>query len=113
MSREKQFVEKLTKWLEREKESSPCKNIKCTECKYTNKCFEGEMAFKVEIDNIINIANQLAEEDKEFCEWSYHRTIDNDRMYKTSCYHEFEKSFVKKYKFCPYCGKPISLKEKN
>lgn len=60
----------------------------------------------------IEIVNQLAEEyNNDVCEWKYHRTIDDIPMYETSCYHEFEKRFVKKYKFCPYCGKKIKVVE--
>jgi hypothetical protein len=58
----KEFVEKLIGRLEEEKESSPCRNTQCKECKYTNQCYEGEMCYKVCIDNIKEIVNQLAEE---------------------------------------------------
>ena len=58
----KEFVEKLIGRLEEEKESSPCRNTQCKECKYINQCYEGEMCYKVCIDNIKEIVNQLAEE---------------------------------------------------
>ena len=30
-----------------------------------------------------------------------------DKQSSTSCLYEFEEEYVKKYKFCPYCGKKI------
>ena len=60
----------------------------------------------------VEIIEQLAEEyNNDVCECKYHRTIDDIPMYKTSCLHEFEKQFVKKYKFCPYCRKKIKVVE--
>lgn len=58
----KEFIDKLIERLEEEKQSNPCRNTQCKECKYTNKCYEGEMCYKVGADNIISIANELAEE---------------------------------------------------
>ena len=61
----KGFIEKLIERLEEEKESNPCRNTQCKECKYTNECWEGEKCYKVGVDNIVSIVNQLAEEYKD------------------------------------------------
>ena len=60
----KEFIDKLISMLEEEKQSNPCRNTQCKECKYTNECYEGEKCYKVGVDNIISIVNQLAEEYK-------------------------------------------------
>lgn len=52
----------LIERLEEEKESNPCRNTQCKDCKYTNQCYEGEQCHKVCMDNVIAIVNQLAEE---------------------------------------------------
>ena len=88
----KEFVEKLIGRLEEY---------------YDENEFEINSGF---IEVCKDIVNQLAEEyNNDVCEWKYHRTIDDIPTYKTSCCHEFEKQFVKKYKFCPYCGKKIKV----
>lgn len=60
----KEFTKKLIGRLEEEKKLNPCRNTQCKVCKYTNNCWEGEMSFKVEIDNVVEIVNELAEEYK-------------------------------------------------
>lgn len=47
----------------------------------------------------------------DVCEWKKHRIIDNVQMHKTSCLHEIEERLVKKYRYCPYCGKKIKVVE--
>ena len=47
----------------------------------------------------------------DMCEWKKHRIIDNVQMRKTSCLYEIEEKFVKKYRYCPYCGKKIKVVE--
>lgn len=52
----------LIERLEEEKQSSPCRNTQCKDCQYTNQCYEGEQCYKVGMDNVVAIVNQLAEE---------------------------------------------------
>lgn len=47
----------------------------------------------------------------DVCEWKKHRIIDNVQMHKTSCLHEIEEKLVRKYRYCPYCGKKIKVVE--
>lgn len=49
--------------------------------------------------------------DDDVCEWKKHRIIDDVQMYETSCFHELEERCVKKYNYCPYCGKKIKVVE--
>ena len=44
---------------------------------------------------------------KNTCKWEKYRIIDGIQTYKTTCLHEFKEEYVKKYKFCPYCGRGI------
>lgn len=101
----KEFIEKLIEKMQ----GVFCDG--CTSCR-VNQCDgvdKEECRWMVKIKESIN---QLAEEyNNEFCEWKYWRTIDDVPMYKSSCIHEFEERFVKKYKFCPYCGKKIKVVE--
>ena len=61
-------------------------------------------------EKAIEIVNQVAEEYKqEVCEWKPSRKIDGIIMYGTSCYVEFEERLIRKYKYCPYCGKKIKV----
>lgn len=56
-------VEKVVAWLEdiREK-ANGCFGIMCSECKYTQKCHEGEMDYKVAIDKAIDIVKRGVQE---------------------------------------------------
>ena len=60
----REFVDKLIIQLNEEKKFDPCRNTNCDKCPYTKGCYEGELAHKVSIDNIIEIVNKLV---KEFC----------------------------------------------
>lgn len=51
-------VEKVVAELEEEKQSNPCRNTQCKDCKYTNQCYEGEMCYKVGFDNAIEIVRK-------------------------------------------------------
>lgn len=56
------FADKLIFELNEEKKYNPCRTTNCNECIYTKGCYEGELAHKVAIDNIIKIVNKLVEE---------------------------------------------------
>ena len=49
--------------------------------------------------------------DDDVCECKKHRVIDDIQMHSTSCLHELEVRCIKKYKYCPYCGKKIKVVE--
>ena len=55
---EKVLIEKL----EEEKQINPCENMECQDCKYRTICYSGEQRYKVGMDNVVAIVNQLAEE---------------------------------------------------
>ena len=52
-------VEKVVEGLEEVKKAvSGCSGIMCSECKYTSKCYTGEMTYKVSIDKSIDIVKR-------------------------------------------------------
>lgn len=52
-------VEKVVEGLEDIKEAvSGCFGTMCSECKYTKKCYTGELSYKVAIDNAIAIVKR-------------------------------------------------------
>lgn len=52
-------VEKVVEGLEEVKEAvSGCFGTMCSECKYTKKCYTGELSYKVAIDNAISIVKR-------------------------------------------------------
>ena len=61
-------------------------------------------------DNVIEIVKHEGMSD-DACECKKHRVIDNIQMYSTSCLHELEVRCIRKYKYCPYCGKNIKVVE--
>ena len=62
------------------------------------------------IDKAIEIVKHEDISD-DVCECKKHRVIDNIQMYSTSCLHELEVRCIRKYKYCPYCGKRIKVVE--
>ena len=66
--------------------------------------------YLIPVKSAIEIVKQGGVSD-DICEWEKHRIIDNVQMHKTSCLHEIEERFVKKYRYCPYCGKKIKVVE--
>ena len=65
---------------------------------------------KYVIDKAIEIVKHEDISD-DVCECKKHRVIDNIQMYSTSCLHELEVRCIRKYKYCPYCGKRIKVME--
>ena len=69
------------------------------------------------LDNVVEELEDATEIVKQsdvvddVCEWRKHRVIDNVQMHKTSCLHEIEERLVRKYRYCPYCGKKIKVVE--
>lgn len=61
-------------------------------------------------DDVIEIVKHEGMSD-DVCECKKHRVIDNIQMYSTSCLHELEVRCIRKYKYCPYCGKNIKVVE--
>lgn len=52
-------VEKVVEGLEGIKEAvSGCFGTMCSECKYTKKCYTGELSYKVAIDNAISVVKR-------------------------------------------------------
>lgn len=52
-------VEKVLDGLEDIKEAvSGCFGTMCSECKYTKKCYTGELSYKVAIDNAISVVKR-------------------------------------------------------
>lgn len=64
----------------------------------------------VELKDATEIVKQGGVAD-DVCEWKKYRIIDNVQMYKTSCMNEIEERLVRKYMYCPYCGKKIKVVE--
>lgn len=61
----KEFIDKLISRLETMKVAgSGCNGVLCEKCKYNDMCMDGELSFKVALDNVILFVNQLAEEYK-------------------------------------------------
>lgn len=52
-------VERVVDGLEDIKEAvSGCFGTMCSECKYTKKCYAGELSYKVAIDNAISVVKR-------------------------------------------------------
>ena len=103
----KEFIEKLIGRLEEEKQTNPCRNTQCKDCKYTNECWEGEKCYKVGVDNIVSIVNQFAEEyNNDFCEWE----IYGNRKHAVTGHGQVKYTYeVEDWLVCPYCGKKIKI----
>ena len=56
------MIEKIIEKFEELKKHGACRSIDCEKCKYTNDCFEGEMSYKVAIDNCKAIVQEVAKE---------------------------------------------------
>ena len=101
-----EFIEKLIGRLEEEK--------KQYHKQYVDDCigYTTYHRYEHELDKIIEIVNQLAEEyDNDVCEWKQHeREID---VYFTECgqAHIFVNGNPEEnnYEYCPYCGKKIKI----
>ena len=66
--------------------------------------------YLIPVKKAIEIVKQGGVSD-DVCECKKHRIIDNVQMRKTSCLYEIEERLVKKYRYCPYCGKKIKVVE--
>ena len=63
----------------------------------------------VELSDIKENVNQLAEEhNNDFCEWEIGEYGD---LWKPSCGDTYELRGVRRFKFCPYCGKKTKVVE--
>ena len=97
-----EFIEKLIGRLE---ELRKCSDFgTCNHCQ--NRWCPMEL---LEADEVIKIANQLAEEyNDDFCEW---HKVKNGNAYKCNTHAEIHDSRVLDWCVCPYCGKKIKVVE--
>lgn len=95
-------------YLDPENECYGCNGIRCGSC-LDYDCHDEEKHPSYE--NLYekgHLKRDIQKED-DFCKWEKWREIDGVSMYKTTCLQELEEKLVKKYNFCPYCGKKIKV----